>query len=139
MPSPGSIHFPHWLQQFAPAVFLAILFLQSGLDKVLDWEGNLSYHAGHFAKTRLKSTVPLMLGTLTLLELATGALSAIGAIQLLVTGNTAFAFWGATLSLITFLALFFGQRISKDYAGAAGLAPYFLVGLWTAVFTGNVR
>jgi hypothetical protein len=27
------------------------------------------------------------------------------------------------------VALFFGQRVSKDYAGAAALVPYFLLAL----------
>jgi hypothetical protein len=30
---------------------------------------------------------------------------------------------------VTFLALFFGQRMAKDYVGAGGLVPYFLVSL----------
>jgi hypothetical protein len=37
------------------------------------------------------------------------------------------------VSGVTFLALFFGQRMAKDYAGAAALVPYFLVSL-AAIF-----
>jgi len=39
------------------------------------------------------------------------------------------AFWGAVISAVAIVALFFGQRIAKDYAGAAVLVPYFLLTL----------
>ena len=31
------------------------------------------------------------------------------------------------LAVLALLMLFFGQRMAKDYGGAAGLVPYFLV------------
>jgi diacylglycerol kinase len=37
------------------------------------------------------------------------------------------AFYGAIVSAVSILALFFGQRMAKDYAGAAVLVPYFLL------------
>jgi diacylglycerol kinase len=37
------------------------------------------------------------------------------------------AFYGAVVSALSILALFFGQRMAKDYAGAAVLVPYFLL------------
>ena len=54
------------------ALFLAILFIQSGLDKVTDWKGNLGWLTGHFEKTFIGGMVPMMLGTITASELATG-------------------------------------------------------------------
>lgn len=129
MPSLDSTQFPLWLMQALCALFLAILFLQSGLDKVVDWKGNLGWLTGHFAKSPLRGVVPLMLGTLTLLEVASGLLSAAGVVALVLTGSARLAFWGAALCGLTFCALFFGQRMAKDYVGAAGLVPYFLVGL----------
>ena len=33
------------------------------------------------------------------------------------------------ISAISLIALFFGQRMAKDYAGAAVLVPYFLLAL----------
>ena len=39
------------------------------------------------------------------------------------------AFYGAVISAVAVIALFFGQRIAKDYAGAAVLVPYFLLTL----------
>lgn len=128
-PTLSSPLFAHVLiQQFASA-FLAILFLQSGMDKVLDWKGNLAYQVQYFSKTPLALGVPGMLGLLTVLELAAGGLSAAGVIAVLAHRGTTLAFLGAALSTGTFLCLFLGQRIAKDYSAAAGMAPYFLVGL----------
>jgi hypothetical protein len=129
MPSFDSNLFPLWLVQVLCALFLAITFLQSGLDKVIDWKGNLGWLTGHFSKSPLRGVVPLMLATLTVLELAAGALSAAGVVFLVLSGATRVAMWGAALSGLSFVALFFGQRMAKDYAGAAGLVPYFLVSL----------
>jgi hypothetical protein len=56
------------------ALLVSILFVQSGLDKVLDWKGNVDWLNGHFSKTFLGGMVPMMLATITLMELATGAL-----------------------------------------------------------------
>lgn len=116
------------LQAFASA-FLAILFLQSGIDKVVDRRGNLDWLKGHFAKSPLAGMVPLLVTAITLLELAAGALSAVGCVLVLLGYNSALAFYGAVLSAISIIALFFGQRMAKDYAGAATLVPYFLLAL----------
>jgi hypothetical protein len=129
MPSLDSNHFPLWLIQVLCTLLLAITFLQSGLDKVIDWKGNLGWLTGHFSKSPLRGVVAPMLATLTLLELAAGALCAAGLVPLVLSGGTRLALWGLALSGLTFVALFFGQRMAKDYAGAAGLVPYFLVSL----------
>src|SRR3982751_2548085 len=114
------------------ALLIAILFLQSGLDKVFDWKGNLGWLTGHFSKTFLAPMVPLLLGTITAMELATGLLSAIGVVYLLTTGSTVVIFYAAALGSLSIISLFFGQRVAKDYPGAAVLVPYFL--LLLAVF-----
>jgi hypothetical protein len=109
------------------AAFLAILFLQSGLDKVVDFKGNLGWLQGHFAKSPLRGpTVAPMLAVITLTETASGAACAIGAV-LLATGKPAtVATWGAQLAALNIVMLFFGQRVAKEYAGAASLVPYFI-------------
>ncbi|KFA92703.1 hypothetical protein [Archangium violaceum] len=129
MPAFDSNLFPLWLVQVLCSLFLAITFLQSGLDKVIDWKGNLGWLTGHFAKSPLRGVVPPMLATITLMELAAGAVSAAGLVALVLSGGTRVAMWGAALSGLSFVALFFGQRMAKDYAGAGGLVPYFLVTL----------
>ena len=120
----------HLMQAFASA-FLAILFLQSGIDKVIDYRGNVEWLKGHFAKSALAGVVPVLLTAITLLEVAAGALSAIGCLMLIVSRGTTIAFCGAVSSAVALIALFFGQRMAKDYAGAAVLVPYFLVTLVT--------
>ena len=116
------------LQILVPA-FLAILFLQSGIDKVVDRRGNLEWLKGHFAKSPLAGIVPLMVLAITTLELAAGALSAIGCVLIIFSHDTTVAFYGAVVSATSILALFFGQRMAKDYAGAAVLVPYFILTL----------
>jgi hypothetical protein len=111
------------------ALFLAILFLQSGIDKVTDRAGNLAWLTGHFAKSPLAGRVPLLLTAITLLEIAAGALSAVGVVALVVARSPVPAFWGAVLAGVSLVCLFFGQRMAKDYAGAAALVPYFLLAL----------
>jgi len=118
-----------YLMQLFTAAFLAILFLQSGIDKVVDRRGNLEWLKGHFAKTALAGVVPAMLTTITILELAAGILSAIGCIFVFLLRDSTVAFYGAIVSAIVIISLFFGQRMAKDYAGAAVLVPYFLITL----------
>ena len=115
--------------QIFTAAFLAILFLQSGIDKVIDRRGNLEWLKGHFAKSALAGVVSAMLTIITILELAAGILSAIGCIFVLLSRDSTVAFYGAIVSAIAIISLFFGQRMAKDYAGAAVLVPYFLVAL----------
>jgi hypothetical protein len=109
------------------ALLVAILFIQSGLDKVFDWKGNVEWLTGHFSKTFLAPMVTMMLATITVMELATGFLSAAGIIYFLATGSLAVIFWASALGAASITALFFGQRVAKDYPGAAVLIPYFIL------------
>ena len=117
------------LLQILVSVFLAILFLQSGVDKIVDRRGNLEWLKGHFAKSPLAGIVPAMVTTITILEIAAGALSAIGCVVIILSRDSTLAFYGAVISSIAIIALFFGQRMAKDYVGAAVLVPYFLLAL----------
>src|ERR1700720_4465299 len=114
-----------YLMQIFTAAFLAILFLQSGVDKVVDRRGNLEWLRGHFAKSPLAGIVPAMVTAITILEIVAGALSAIGCVIIILSRDSTLAFYGAVISAIAIIALFFGQRMAKDYAGAAVLVPYF--------------
>lgn len=121
------------------ALFVAILFIQSGLDKIFDWKGNLDWLTGHFSKSLLAPFVKPMLATITLMEIATGFLSAAGIIYFLATGSLSLIFYASVIGAASITALFFGQRIAKDYAGAAVLVPYFILMIvvqyltWTSV------
>ena len=118
-----------YLMQIFVAAFLAILFLQSGIDKIVDRRGNLEWLKGHFANSPLAGTVPALLTVITIFEVAAGVLSALGCVLVLVMRDSTVAFCGAVISAVAIIALFFGQRVAKDYAGAAVLVPYFLLAL----------
>ncbi len=117
------------LLQLLVSAFLAILFLQSAIDKVVDRSGNLQWLTGHFGKSPLRGVVSLLLTLITILEMTAGILSALGCFILLLRRNSFLSFYGAIAAAISILALFFGQRMAKDYAGAATLVPYFLLTL----------
>ena len=127
MQSEGSIAW--YLLHIFVSAFLAILFLQSGIDKIVDRQGNLEWLKDHFAKSPLAGMVPLMFLLLTIIEVSAGALSGIGFLALIFAHNSTIAFYGAIISTIAILCLFFGQRMAKEYAGAAILVPYFLLTL----------
>jgi hypothetical protein len=127
-----NLHTPEgatYILQVLVSAFLAILFLQSGVDKIVDRRGNLEWLKGHFSKSPLAGIVPLMVTAITILEIAAGALSATGCALIVFSRDSTVAFYGALVSSMSILALFFGQRMAKDYAGAAILVPYFLLAL----------
>ena len=118
-----------YLMQILASAFLAVLFLQSGIDKILDRHGNFEWLKGHFAKSPLAGVVPALLICITILEIAAGALSAVGCVLVIFLSDSTVALYGAILSAVAITALFFGQRVAKEYAGAAVLIPYFLLTL----------
>src|SRR5437867_11820711 len=99
------------LLQILVSAFLAILFLQSGIDKIVDRRGNLEWLKGHFAKSPLAGIVPAMVTAITILEIAAGALSAIGCVVLVFSRDSTVAFYGAVISTVAILALFFGHPL----------------------------
>jgi hypothetical protein len=121
---------PDAAARFAVTAFFAVAFLQSGVDKVFDRGGNLEWLTGHFKTSALADMVPLLLSALTAIELAAGGFCALGVIftDFSVAGWSIAAV-GVMLAGLALLALFFGQRMAKDYAGAAVIAAYFVVAL----------
>jgi len=129
MPNVHSPETASFILQVLVSAFLAVLFLQSGIDKVVDRSGNREYLNAHFARSPLAGTVGPMFLVITILEVSAGALSGIGCALLLLTRDSTVAYIGAVIGGINIVALFFGQRVAKDYAGAAALVPYFLLAL----------
>ncbi len=125
-----------WFVQAFTSLFLAILFLQSGFDKVIDRRGNLDFLKSHFERSPLAKSVPLMFLAITILEVAAGLVSGVGFLFVLFAQSSKVAFWGAVLSTTSLIALFFGQRMSKDYTGAAVLVPYFILSVLAVWFLG---
>ena len=106
-------------------LFLIVTFLQSGIDKITDWKGNLSFITGHFSNSPFKNIVPLLLGTVLFLEIIASFLMIFGLYQLFFDGLKMYALLGIEISALTLIFLLLGQRLAKDYAGAMTLAVYF--------------
>lgn len=123
---------------FLPIIFIAlfflILFLQSGLDKIIDFDGNLNYFKTHFKNTIFEKFVFFLLLIVTFLECVTGCSFLIFLldwilIQKMSNYSPHLFSLGLQLSTITICALFLGQRLAKDYVGAVNLSIYFLINL----------
>lgn len=122
---------PHAVGRFLVTAFFAVVFVQSALDKLIDRSGNLAYFGEVFKSSPFPpEAVPLLFWALTAIEATTGALCALG----LLLGDFAgegmgIAAAGVALAGAALLCLLLGQRLAKDYAGAAVIAAYFAVAL----------
>ena len=110
-------------------IFISIALLQSGMDKVFDYKGNLSWLTDHFSNSILKNNVSLLLLTITIIELLSGFLLFLGALINILISNSDLLVVGFLTSSINFIFLFFGQRMAKDYAGAAVIVNYFILNM----------
>ena len=124
-----TIYTPIEIVQILIAFFLSSCMIQSGLDKVFDWKGNNEFLKSHFSKTFLSGMVPVMLFIVTLLELLGGFLCLVGAAMGIISFDTSLIGIGLFIIAIDLIALFFGQRIAKDYQGAATLVGYFMLSI----------
>jgi len=111
-------------------LFLIVTFLQSGVDKLLDWKGNISFITEHFKNSPLKNSVPLLLAVILILEIVAGFLMLFGVYQLYTTGIKEIALLGTELCAVALIFLLIGQRLAKDYAGAMSLAVYFIIAVF---------
>jgi len=118
---------PMELCQIFIAIFLFIAFFQSGLDKVIDRKGNLDFLKAHFSDSPLIKIIPIMLLVLTFLEISGSLMLGYGVYYALVNRSTLWIFYGFVVIAITTIILFAGQRVAKDYLGAADLVPYFIL------------
>ena len=124
----------HRLFMLFVSLFFTILFLQSGIDKIVSFSDNLAYFKDHFKKTFFRNQMKFLLVIITLLECLTGGLFTLviwctlfeptGLIFIYMIYMSALFFCLMTLS-----CLFLGQRIAQDYAGAVNLGIYFLIAL----------
>ncbi len=110
-------------------VFLSILFLQSGLDKVFNYQANKEWITSHFSNSPLRRLTNVLMPAITLLEVSAGICCFIGIFTYAFQKDPTIGLIGAQLSSISIISLFFGQRIAQDYAGAATLTTYFLISI----------
>jgi hypothetical protein len=116
-------------------IVLVVLWLQSGLDKVFNYKDNYEWLNGHFSKSALRAMVKPMLITLTIFEVSAGV-AALGAIiNVWFFKDWYFPFTACFLSMLSLASLFFGQRLAKDYGGAASLLGYMAYTVLLIFFT----
>ena len=113
--------------QILIGLFLGIAMIQSGTDKLFDWKGNYSWLKEHFSKSFLGPFVKPMLLIVLVLEIASGILCLSGGVIGLFQNDTSLILIGLFLVSINLIALFFGQRFSKDYVGASVIVNYFIL------------
>jgi len=111
------------------AIFISIALIQSGIDKINDRKGNLDWLIDHFSNTIFNNYVPFLLSILTVVELLSGIILITGALFNLLYSNFNILIIGFLLSSVNFIFLFLGQRIAKDYAGAAVIVNYFILNI----------
>jgi hypothetical protein len=120
---------PEAIGRFLVTAFFAVVFLQSAADKLFDAEGNIAYFKDHFKSSPVPSeSIPLIFWLITFLESTAGLLCAFGILlrDFARPGMGASAS-GVAASGFALLCLMAGQRMARDYAGAAVLAAYFAV------------
>jgi len=122
---------PALIGRFLVTAFFAVVFLQSALDKLTDSAGNLEFLSGHFRNSPFSAeTVRRLFWVLTGLEGAAGVLCGLGVLFFSFrNAGMNLASFGVSVAGLALLCLIVGQRLAKDYAGAAVVAAYFAVAL----------
>ena len=129
---------PIIIAQIFVSVFFSIVFFQSGIDKIIDRKGNLEFFKNHFKDTPLDKIFSPALSILAFLEITTAGICLFGFIYSLIYADAVFIFYGLLLSGLVLLMLLFGQRVAKDYIGAADITVYFIVCV-IAIMSFNIK
>jgi len=109
--------------------FFSVLFLQLGLDKVLNFNSKKDWYLVFFQNSLFKGWEGLLLSVLMLTELAAGLCSLTSVFWLwLGVGNTPM-YAAIVMNITSLLFVFTWQRIAKDYQGAATSSPYFIAAI----------
>ena len=107
--------------------FFLIVFIQSGIDKVFDFKGNLSFLNDLLGAFFSRPLITFALISVTTLELLSGLLCLIGIVDVLFNGSNFIGLLGLIVGSFALLVLLFGQRVSKNYDGAKTIAIYFIL------------
>ena len=113
--------------QILVSIFFSIVFFQSSMDKIKDREGNLKFFNQHFKETIFQDYTSLSLDLLVLLEFFSAFLCFLGIFYKVLYNDSIFIYYGLLMSAIVLLSLLLGQRLAKDYAGAADITIYFIL------------
>ena len=115
-------------------VFLLITFLQSGLDKIFDYSGNVSFLKEHFKGTFIANSIPFFVAVLAVLEFTVALLVLMGVVEIYLHQTSLYGFLAALLAAKILLILLFGQRIAKDYEGARTITVYLIATVMALYF-----
>lgn len=107
--------------------FFLIVFLQSGLDKIIDYKGNLSFLNNLFKSFFTPPLILVALISVTILELISGVLCLVGIVDFILNNNRYIGFLGLIVGSFALLVLLFGQRVAKNYEGAKTITIYFIL------------
>lgn len=111
------------------ALFFIVTFIQSGLDKLMNQEGNLSWFKSQFQGTFLNKIITPLFWLITIQELVSGGFLIYGIYILFTSHSSQIVCFGFLICMSTLIQLFTGQRIAKDYVGASGIVSYILVSI----------
>jgi len=107
--------------------FFLIVFIQSGVDKIVDYKGNLAFLKGLFKAFFSPPLITLALISVTILEVISGVLCLIGIGDFILNDSSFIGLLGLITGSFALLILLFGQRVSKNYEGAKTIAIYFIL------------
>jgi amino acid permease len=116
---------------FHTLLYLFLLFSlgESGLSKALDYRGNAAYFKQQFKDTPFSGMSGLLLAFITLLELAVSVIALMAIVEAWADGGYSWGLLALSMGALNFMVLMLGLRLSRDYAGAAGVVPYLAVSL----------
>jgi len=109
--------------------FFSIVFIQSGVDKVFDYKGNLSFLNDLLRGFFSRPLINFALISVAILELTSGILCLIGIFDAIFNPSYFIGKLGLITGSLALLVLLFGQRVSKNYEGAKTIAIYFILAM----------
>ena len=109
--------------------FFSIVFIQSGVDKVFDYKGNLSFLNDLLRGFFSRPLINFALISVAILELTSGILCLIGIFDAIFNPSYFIGKLGLIIGSLALLVLLFGQRVSKNYDGAKTIAVYFILAM----------
>ena len=106
---------PPKIALFFILLFFSIVFIQSGLDKLFDKKGNISFLIELLGKAFKRSLILLAFYVVTVLEILSGLLCFVGVIEILFKGTSKAGLIGMILGSTALLVLLFGQNFCVEY------------------------
>ena len=109
--------------------FFFIVFIQSGMDKIFDYKGNLAFLNDLLKIYFSPPLIAFSLIVVTIFELISGILCIIGIVDFIFNKSNFIGLLGLIIGSLALLILLFGQRVSKNYDGAKTITIYFILAM----------